>query len=364
MPCGAWTSNSNCRSFLTQASKSWRTLCSWRSLISGSSCGCQYRLHLTTCSWGQFLSVAATFGPPTNSTGRDPATSTARDPGSSPCELLQSPVPVDAVQQYARRLICFGHASERPPEEELELAQILAVHPELVGYLFELPAVIYGQHAQLPGVVAGRRAVEVVEPLVVLQTPEPARPWQVVLELLARRHGRRAPVPGDDDSAAGVPEAQALLQGLLAQPAAQEATHERVPGSHAVEHLHGEAGDTDAVLDGVRDLSGEDYGSHRADLEHDGPTGEPADAPERLDGIRRAAGDPDLLLRADNEVAARQRGAVDLRYLLAGDEHLAALFVRGHTPEHGPVIQVEHHPGPGLLRGLDRLEGGRPGPGP
>src|SRR5215217_6731474 len=49
-------------------------------------------------------------------------------------------------------------------------------------------------------------------------------------------------MPGDDDSAAGVPEAQALLQGLLAQPAAQEATHERVPGSHDVEHLYGKPG--------------------------------------------------------------------------------------------------------------------------
>src|SRR3712207_7431399 len=44
-----------------------------------SSRGCMYRLHLTTCSSGQARSVAATFGPPTNRTGRDLATSTARE---------------------------------------------------------------------------------------------------------------------------------------------------------------------------------------------------------------------------------------------------------------------------------------------
>src|SRR4029453_1438414 len=122
--------------------------------------------------------------------------------------------------------------------------------------------------------------------------------------------------------------------------AGEEAAHECVSCAHAVEHLYGEARDTHAAFDVVRDVFREDYGSHRADLEHDGRAGDFADAPSRLDGVSRAAGDPDLPPRTDTEVAARQRRAVDLRYLLARDEHLAALFVCGHAPEHGPVVQV------------------------
>src|SRR3712207_9375512 len=42
-----------------------------------------------------------------------------------------------------------------------------------------------------------------------------------------------------------LPISQTLLRSLPAQPAAQEPAHERVPGAHGVEHLHGEAGHQD-----------------------------------------------------------------------------------------------------------------------
>src|SRR5919199_660321 len=120
-----------------------------------------------------------------------------------------------------------------------------------------------------------------LQPLVV---PEPARPLghvQEVLKLFRGRHGRGAAVPGDYDGAAGVPEAQALLQRFLAQPAAEEAAHEGVARAHGVENLHRESQNPDPLFEVVWDLLGEDYGPHRPDLEDDGCTGELADAPER-----------------------------------------------------------------------------------
>ena len=268
----------------------------------------------------------------------------AGDPGPATRELLQRLVPVDVVDEHARRRIALGRIQERPPEKDLELPQALAVRPQLVGRLFELPAVVYGQHAQLFGLVAGRRAVEVIQPRVVPQAMRLLFQIQEILELVPGGHGRGAPVPGDDDCAAGVAEAQARLQGLLAQPAAQEAAHKGVAGADGVEDLDGEAWHPDAVFEVVRDLPGEDYRPHRADLEHDGRLREPADAQERLARLGGAAGYPDLLLGPDHEVAVRQHGTVDLRHLLAGDEHLAALLVGGHAPEDGPVVEVEGHP--------------------
>jgi hypothetical protein len=185
---------------------------------------------------------------------------------------------------------------------------------------------------------------------------------QEICQLFARRHGRRAAVAGDHDGAAGVAEPQALLRRLLAQPTREKTAHKGVARAHGVEDLHGEARHPDAVLEVLRDLVGEDYSPHCADLEHDGRVGESADVSDRLVGVGGAASYPDLLLGPDQEVAVRKHGLVDPRNILAGDEHLAALLVGGHAPKHGPVVEVEDDLGPRLLRGLHRPKRGRPAP--
>lgn len=76
--------------------------------------------------------VAAGFGPPTNSTGRLFAASMARDPDPAPREFFQSLVPVDVIYEHARRGVALGHFLERPREKHLQVAQTVAVHPELV----------------------------------------------------------------------------------------------------------------------------------------------------------------------------------------------------------------------------------------
>src|SRR5215203_2424909 len=197
-------------------------------------------------------------------------------------------------------------------------------------------------------------------PLVVAEPVRPLGHVQEVRKLFGGRHGRRAPVAGDDYGSAGVPDPQALLQRLFPQPAGEKATHKGVARAHRVEDLHGKAGHAHAILEVFGDLAGEDDGPHRSYLEHDRRAGELADGEERLAGIWEPAGYPDLLLRPHEEVALWQHRSVAFSDLRALDEHLATLLVGRHTPEHGPVVQVEEDPGPRLPGGPYRLEGRRP----
>src|SRR5215212_356023 len=245
---------------------------------------------------------------------------------------------------------------------DLELPQTPAVHSELACDFLELPAVVYSEHTQLLRLPAGRSPVQMHKPLVV---PEPVRSLghdQEVLKLFRGRHGRGAAVAGDYDSAAGVSEAQTLLQWLLAQPAGEEATHKGVARAYRVEDLYWEARNLYPLFEVVRDLPWEDYGPHRADLEYDGRLAQIPDAFECLAGVDGATGYPDLLLSPNHEVALGQHRPVAFSDLFAGDEHLAALLVGGNAPEHRPVVQIEDDAGPCLLGCLYRLEGGRAAP--
>ena len=94
--------------------------------------------------------------------------------------------------------------------------QTLAVHPELINELFELPAVVYRENAQLFELLTGRCPVEMLQPFVVPETMRPLGHVQEIFQLLPSGHRRGAAVAGDHDGATGVPEAQALLERLLA----------------------------------------------------------------------------------------------------------------------------------------------------
>src|SRR3546814_1012892 len=61
------------------------------------------------------------------------------------------------------------------------------------------------------------------------------------LQLFPGRHRRRAAVARDHDRAAGVGVAAARVERFVAQPAAQEAGHERIASAEHVEHVHLEA---------------------------------------------------------------------------------------------------------------------------
>ena len=63
----------------------------------------------------------------------------------------------------------------------------------------------------------------------------------------------------------------------------------------------------------VRDCAGEDDAAHRPALADDRGGGEGADTAERRERVLRAAGDVDLLLGADDEVAVGQHRLQMLR---------------------------------------------------
>ncbi len=146
----------------------------------------------------------------------------------------------------------------------------------------------------------------------------------------------------DDERAAGVGVRGAALERLRAQPAAQESGHERIARTEHVEHLHRKAATHDAALDGVGNGSREHDAAHRPALEHEGRRRQPPQRAQRGRRVGRAAGDVDLLLRPDDQVAVRHDGLEVLADAVGGDEPPLAPAVTGEAPQHRPVVDVQH----------------------
>ena len=93
------------------------------------------------------------------------------------------------------------------------------------------------------------------------------------------------------------------------------------------------------------DRAVEQDAAHRAALDHDQRLGrELADAAAGGERVGGAAGDVDLLLGADDHVAARKDGLQVGRDARVGDEALLAEAMAGQAPEHRAVVDVEDHP--------------------
>jgi hypothetical protein len=110
-------------------------------------------------------------------------------------------------------------------------------------------------------------------------------------------------VARDDERAAGVGVGAAVGERLAFEPAAQEAGHEGVAGAEDVEHLDREARALQARPRCRRDRVLEDDAAHRPALDDERRRGELAQAAQRGEGVAGAAGDADLLLGADEQVA-------------------------------------------------------------
>ena len=211
--------------------------------------------------------------------------------------------------------------------------------------LLELAAMVEREHRELrPVARAGRRAVQVLEVGVLAQPAGRGAVREEVLQLDLARHRRRAAVARDDQRAAGVRVGAAARERLVAQPAAQEAGHERIAGAEHVEDLDRKAGAGEAVVEALRDRAVEDDAAHRAALHHQGRGAQRAQRAQRRQRVARAAGDPDLFFGADDQVAVRN----DLLELPADrrrfDVALLAEAGARQTPEHRPVVDVEHDP--------------------
>ena len=134
------------------------------------------------------------------------------------------------------------------------------------------------------------------------------------LQLLPGRVFRRAEQARDGEGAAGIGPGARGRPVLAAQPAAQEAGHEGVAGAEHVVDLDREALADDAVLEVVGDRARRRRCSPSAPRLQTMVAAETrADGAQRRERVGRAAGDLDLLLGADDQVAIGQRSTAAWR---------------------------------------------------
>ena len=188
--------------------------------------------------------------------------------------------------------------------------------------------------------------------------------FEEVRQFRPGRAFRRAQQPRHRERAARVGELATRFERLVAQPAAQEAGHEGIAGAEHVVDLDREAWAGDAVVDVARDRAGERdaaFGTPLADDDCDRcRRADRADGRERVLG---AAGDVQLLLGADDQVAQRQHVGQQGGHAGVADVAAFARAVACQTPEVRAKVDVEHH-APAVLachRNRERLGCGRGG---
>ncbi len=148
-----------------------------------------------------------------------------------------------------RRQAAFGRA-RRARELEERIAMVEREDEELRARRARRgPPVQAGQHDVAVGARDRRRVGE------------------VVVELDARGHRRRAAVARHDQRAAGVRVAAAGVVILAAKPAGQEARRERVAGAEHVQHLDGDAAPVERLVERARNRAVDHRAAHRAALD-------------------------------------------------------------------------------------------------
>ena len=277
----------------------------------------------------------------------------ATDPVRQVGGRLERALSVEPVEQDAEAAIALREAVHGAQCQRLERVDARGVGAEARAQVLELAAMVDGEHRQLvPAAAAGGRAVHMFQPRVVAQPERPIRRREERLQFRPRRHRRCAAVARHDQCTTRVAPAAAGRQRLVAQPAAQEAGHERVAGAEHVEDVDGEPGADHAVVERRRDRPVERDAAQRAALADEQRAGGFADRAQRRERVGRAAEDVQFLLGADDEVAKRQdllEPAGDFRI---GDEAVLAAIAPGQTPQHRPVVDVEQHPAAGAAHEL------------
>ena len=233
----------------------------------------------------------------------------------------------------------------------------LARRTDPVGDRLELRAVVDGERHQRFRL---RRRVVAQWMWLIASSLRSARWRAAVLEEIAqlrpRRIFRRAEEARDREGAAGVRPGRAGLERLVAKPAAQEPGHEGVAGAEHVVDLDRETLADDPVVERRRDRTGKDDAAHRPALQDDGRRRDArgcARSEERASSV--AAGDADLLLRADDEIAVGEHALQMLRNPVRLDEALLAGGVAGEAPKVRAIVDVEHDLASGGLCDADRL---------
>ena len=203
-----------------------------------------------------------------------------------------------------------------------------------------------------------------MQPLQLRVFAQPARRRAVLeerVELDPARHRGSAAMPRYDQRAACIGVGAAAFQRFIANPAPEEARHECVARAQDVVDIDGKARTLEAVLDVVGNCLRKHDAAHRPPLDHQRARREFAQALQRCDRVGAAAGDVDLLLGADHEVAQR-----DHRLQMRADFarlHVPALSEAGagQPPQHRPVVDVERDPRAGVARFLHCRDAGRIG---
>ena len=166
---------------------------------------------------------------------------------------------------------------------------------------------------------------------------------------------------------ASAPHALAMRRGLgpvlSRKPALEESGHETVARSQDVEHLHPERLSADAFIETRGDRPLEGGGSRGPAFAHQRRLRHVADVGQSREGVGRAAGDVELLFRADDHVEARQ-GALQLgRHGRRFDEPVLPVPVPGEAPQVRPVVEVDDGLRARLARQIQRPQGRGLGPG-
>ena len=149
-------------------------------------------------------------------------------------------------------------------------------------------------------------------------------------------------MPRHHQRATGVRHPRRLAPARAGEPALEQAGHERVTGAEDVHYLDREAGDDLLLRHSGWHIALEHGTAPRAQLHHQRSRSQGADGAEGLDEVLVSAGDPELLLRPDDEVEAGQHLLEMGGDPVAADEALLPRRGLGEPPEDRPVVDVEH----------------------
>jgi hypothetical protein len=244
-------------------------------------------------------------------------------------------------------------------DERLEIGDARIGRPGGGCHLLELAPVIKGEDAEVAFHAPGRRcAVQHGDANVLVRPCRRRRAGDEFIELGARRHRGRAAVARYDDSARGIAAPAAVLSREVLDPAAQVARQESISCAEHVQNVNLEPADDDSLVHACGDRGLEYDAAGAAALHDDGRLRALADGAKCIERARTPAGDANFFLGANDEVAVRQEGLQLARHFGRSLRTIGAAAVAGKTPEHRPVIHVEHDAKPMLLCERNRAPSG------
>ncbi len=248
--------------------------------------------------------------------------------------MFENIASIDVVCQNAGAAGMFGgDLQDGCADQHLQGRQARRVSLALGRQLLQLQAMIESQsHHLRPGPTARRYTVQVIEAIIQVRAGNIGSTVQIVIKLNACRYRRCAAMPRDHQCTAGIGITTAIFQRLVLQPAPQEAGQKAVAGAQHIQDVDGDAFHRDAGIERCADRSGKNAAAIGTALDDKGCAGQCAQIPKGSDDVVGAAGDADLFLGADDQVAERHDLLQVLADAFSGDIADLALAVPGQSP--------------------------------